>query len=744
MEALLERSADGWGHHFDEVEVPVLALSFQYGDVVIDAADPRERFFVSRGGAVKTVERDRAGEQRAHRLLESFGAIDLGCLDHVEPSIDSRASHLVHAGGDVHDYCSFSAYALPQLRNLGWQVEVADDYPYRVVESDAPWYAAVACNTPDWFALEVGVEVDGRRQSLLPALLTLLERCPDDTTLRALLRRPLRFFALPTDDGRYLPVDAEQLREVLRVLRDLYDGSGHKRVPLLCPMTRAGSLSRLGSRIGRWHGGDKVRARAEQLAADAMPVDAPLELRATLRPYQRQGVGWLQHMRQLGAGAVLADDMGLGKTLQTITHLLIEKCAWRSEHPSLVVAPTSLTHGWAREMKKFAPALRSVLYVGAQRRRRIAAFDGADVIITSYPLLSRDVELFRSRPFHILVLDEAQTIKNRRSQAHRAVAEVDASQTVALTGTPIENHLQELHALMSLVAPGLLGPEDSFQRRFIKPIEQGDDDQLAALRDRVRPYLLRRVKNDVAPELPPKTEIVRPVELRGAQRELYETIRVAAHSQVRKLIREKGLAASSLPVLDALMKLRQVCCDPRLVRVEAAREVKQSAKLQLLLGMLRQGVAEGRRTLVFSQFTSMLAIISEALLGEGIRHVTLTGETRDRQAKVDAFQRGDADVFLISLKAGGTGLTLTNADTVIHYDPWWNPAVMAQATDRAHRIGQTRPVFVYNLIVAGSVEERMLQLQERKRKIADAIFGGGLTTSLDPKQIDDLFAPLGA
>ena len=441
--------------------------------------------------------------------------------------------------------------------------------------------------------------------------------------------------------------------------------------------------------------------------------------------------------------------MGLGKTLQTITHLLIERCAGRLDRPALVVAPTSLVGGWARELNKFAPALRAVVFHGSQRRKKIGLFDKSDIIITSYPLLTRDREIFEKRSFHVLVLDEAQTIKNRRSQAHRAVAAIEAEQTVALTGTPIENHLGELYALMTLLAPDLLGNEESFLRRFRKPIEGGDDEQLEVLRDKVQPFMLRRVKDEVAPDLPPKTEIVRPIELLPEQRELYETIRVAAHSEVRKLIRAKGLAASTVPVLDALMKLRQVCCDPRLVNLCPA--VQRSAKLDVLLGMLRDGVAAGRRTLVFSQFTSMLALISEGLLADGIRHVKLTGSTRDRQKQVDAFQNHEAPVFLISLKAGGTGLTLTAADTVIHYDPWWNPAVQAQATDRAYRIGQTKPVFVYNLIAAGSVEERMLQLQQRKRRIADAILatrkGSGLAPVLDPSHIDtaavdDLFAPL--
>jgi SNF2 family DNA or RNA helicase len=281
--------------------------------------------------------------------------------------------------------------------------------------------------------------------------------------------------------------------------------------------------------------------------------------------------------------------------------------------------------------------------------------------------------------------------------------------------------------------------------QFRQPIEErGDKVRLEALRDRVRPFILRRTKDAVAPELPAKTMLVRAVELSGAQRELYESIRVAAHGEVRQSIRKRGLAGATIAILDALLKLRQVCCDPRLVSVDAAKEIEGSAKLEVLLEMLTQQLADGRRILIFSQFARMLGLISESLLARGIRHVTLTGNTPDRQKPIDAFQQGKADVFLISLKAGGAGLNLTGADTVIHYDPWWNPAAQAQATDRAHRIGQTKPVFVHDLIAAGSVEERMLTLQKRKRALANAILdnGSAATGALSERDIDDLLAPL--
>ena len=370
---------------------------------------------------------------------------------------------------------------------------------------------------------------------------------------------------------------------------------------------------------------------------------------------------------------------------------------------------------------------------------------GHDIIITTYPLVARDREELAAIPVHMLVLDEAHAIKNGSAQASEAVRCIDARHRICLTGTPIENHLGELWSLLDFINPGLLGGKDEFTLQFRQPIEdKGDKIRLEALRDRVRPYILRRTKDAVAPELPAKTHLVRAVELSGAQRELYESIRVAAHADVRQHIRQRGLAGSQIAILDALLKLRQVCCDPRLVSVDAAREITGSAKLDVLLELVTSQLADGRRILIFSQFARMLSLISESLLARGVGHVTLTGNTPDRQKPIDAFQQGRADVFLISLKAGGAGLNLVGADTVIHYDPWWNPAAQAQATDRAHRIGQTKPVFVHDLIAAGSVEERMLSLQRHKRMLANAILdqGKAASSTLTERDLDDLLAPL--
>lgn len=745
----------GFGAMLETIDAPVAELWFDYGGQLLSACDPRDRFFRATPAGVRAVPRDYAAEHRARCVLESFGAVDLECLEDYALPPDARAHYLLRCEGDVHDYCGFSAVVVPQLRALGWRVEMDAAYPYQVVASDAARYYAVATpdgERPDWFGLELGVDLGGRRVNLLPALIDLLDRSGAGATLSTLARTK-RCVAVPLPDGRYLPVPPEQIQALLRVLSELYEGEDLGPDELLCfPRGKAGALPRLdevfldaGLELG-WEGVPEIREVGEVLtSAPRARVEPAPELRATLRSYQVAGLEWLQHLRACGVGGILADDMGLGKTLQTIAHLAAEKRAGRLARPALVVAPTSLVGVWQREMAKFAPHLSVLVVHGPRRAERFERIDRADVVVTSYPLLVRDEERFAAHEYSLLILDEAHTIKNTRSQAHRAAKRLSSEHRLCITGTPVENHLGELWALFDFLNPGLLGDELGFRRWYRGPIEQlGDEERLATLRQQVAPYILRRLKSEVARELPPKTELLRPVVLGGKQRELYESIRVAAHGEVRRLIAKKGLAASTVPILDALTKLRQVCCDPRLVPMRAAREVTRSAKYERLFELLGAALGRGHRVLVFSQFTRMLALIARGLSEKKIRYLALTGESRDRQGLVDAFERGDADVFLISLKAGGVGLTLTSADTVVHYDPWWNPAAQDQATDRAYRIGQTKPVVAYNLFVQGSVEERMLQLQQRKRRLAEGILGGaGGRVPLSEDDVEELFAPLG-
>ncbi|MGL5632966.1 MAG: DEAD/DEAH box helicase, partial [Azovibrio sp.] len=464
-----------------------------------------------------------------------------------------------------------------------------------------------------------------------------------------------------------------------------------------------------------------------------------------LRDYQRTGLAWLQYLREQGIAGILADDMGLGKTAQTLAHLLLEKEAGRLDKPALIVLPTSLVFNWKSEASRFAPDLKILSLHGVGRKQLFDAIPDHDVVLTTYPLLWRDSEILSSYEYHLLILDEAQTVKNSRSRSAGIVRQLKARHRLCLTGTPLENHLGELWAQFDFLLPGFLGDHKSFTRLWRNPIEkQGDLLRRELLARRLRPFILRRRKDEVAKELPQKTTILRTVELSGSQRDLYETVRVAMDEKVRSEIASRGFRRSQIVILDALLKLRQVCCDPRLVKSPAARRVKERAKLELLMDMLPELVSEGRRILVFSQFTTMLDLIQEELRAANLDFVRLTGDTLDRETPIRIFQAGGVPIFLISLKAGGVGLNLTTADTVIHYDPWWNPAVENQATDRAHRLGQDKPVFVYKLIVAGSIEEKILALQEKKAELAAGILSDDRQSDIKFNEYDlaALFEPL--
>jgi superfamily II DNA or RNA helicase len=690
---------------------------------------------------------DAATERRIRQLVERHGALELECIDGCISAHDSKAEYVLSVDGNVHAICSFSAHALPELEREGVEVEIDPDYPWRLVDAGALWTAKLEpiAGQIDWFCLELGIEIDGRHVDLLPALTELLEQSPEGASLDALARHAARSRALRVGDGLFVAIPWERLRRVLSVLVDLY---GNRALHAAQAHTLAeldAALEGAGIRV-RWQGdgAEPLLERGRALVRGPAFTARPVALRAELRPYQQEGLAWMCQLGEQGLGGVLADDMGLGKTLQTIALLAHEKEARRMDRPSLVVMPTSLVENWKRELNRFAPHLRLRVLHGARRHQELANIARAEIVLTTYPVLVRDLERLRGQSWHYLVLDEAQAIKNPRSLASRAVRALDARHRLCLTGTPLENNLEELWSLFDFLSPGLLGPAERFRAAFRVPIERdGDAFRLAALRERVAPYVLRRVKESVAHELPPKTELMRAISLEREQRDLYESIRVAAHGEVRRAIRQKGIAGAAITILDALTQLRQVCCDPRLVRVQAARSVTRSAKGEAFFELLDSELACGRKVLVFSQFARMLALLSQGLHQRAIGHVLLTGASDDRQALVDAFQGGEVDVFLISLKAGGTGLNLTRADTVIHYDPWWNAAAQMQATDRAHRIGQTKPVFVHNLVIAGSVEERMLELQQRKRRLAETLLGSEqLVSRLDAHAVEDLFAPL--
>jgi SNF2 family DNA or RNA helicase len=650
---------------------------------------------------------------------------------------------------------------VPVLQEAGWEVVVDERFPYRVAAHDA-WYGDIASDRqPGWFNLRLGVLVDGQPVNLLPALTRYLQSSPEYGVRAAETRgstpagdaagcRIGDYWLVRLEDGRFLPVSLERMQRIAHTLVELFDSDSlNAQDALAMPRSQSSRLAQLAGELNEpaFRCDDpSLRPLIEDLKgfSGIQSLSAPASFRGTLRPYQEEGLGWLQFLRRYRLGGILADDMGLGKTVQTIAHIALEVESGRLQRPVLIVAPVSALGNWRQEVARFAPSLQVLTWHGAHRRRSHAVMDQAQIVITAYPLLLLDSEVFLARDFGLVILDEAQTIKNPRAQVSQMARALRAPSRLCLSGTPIENHLGELWSLFDFLQPGLLGAERHFQRQYRTPIEKsGGRRRAQALSARLAPFLLRRTKDSVAKELPPKLEIVESILLDEKQRDFYDGIRLAMHQRVQEVVRQQGLARSQITILDALLKLRQACCDPRLVALEGSGESVPSAKLEWLCTVLPELVEEGRRTLLFSQFTSMLELIEAAVTELGIPYCLLTGETQDRTAVVDRFQSGAVPLFLISLKAGGTALNLTAADTVIHYDPWWNPAVEAQATDRAHRIGQTRSVFVYKLIAQATVEERMLQLQSDKRVLASSLYTdkSASPTTLGADDLELLFAP---
>ncbi|MEA3523321.1 MAG: DEAD/DEAH box helicase, partial [Campylobacterota bacterium] len=452
-------------------------------------------------------------------------------------------------------------------------------------------------------------------------------------------------------------------------------------------------------------------------------VKPPKALNASLRDYQQEGLNWLNFLYEFKFGGILADDMGLGKTIQTLAHLSRLKEQKFLSKPSLIIMPTSLIANWKNEIKKFTPNLTYLILHGSERHSKFEKISQYDVILSTYPLMQRDEAKFKKQKFLYVILDEAQKIKNPKTKMAVAIKALHSEYRLALSGTPIENHLGELWSIYSFLMPGFLDTLSSFKNFYQTPIEKEHDfKRQDLLNKRVKPFMIRRTKERVAHELPAKSEIIKYTQFDNKQSKLYESIRITMEEKVKEAVSKKGLNSSHITILDALLKLRQVCCDPSLLKIEEAQKIQESAKLELFLDLTEELLAEDRKILVFSQFTSMLAIIEEKIKNKKIRYTKLTGSTKDRETAIENFTKGDAQIFLISLKAGGVGLNLVEADTVIHYDPWWNPAVENQATDRAHRIGQTKAVFVYKLIVENTIEQKILELQKRKKAIQESIY----------------------
>ena len=759
-----ETARDGPRYFGAAVQLPTLTLRFVYDgqEVGEDEDDPR----MLRDGEIVTLTRDHRWEANCAARLMEAGAVPVDALEVHWPSERMILCDFVFADGEMTPHTlkisemraalDFAFRVVPELRREGWEVVETPRWPYRLSEEAAELTVTTEAEAGepfrgnDWFSLGFQAEIGGKPVDVAPLVAAFLEQIradwdevPDVETLaRHLAEHPVY---LDRGKAGYVALDLGPLAPLLHLFLTHHAELGalhpsDAETARLAEEALAGSDIRFADKAGIL-----PLARSLKALAEADRFAPPAGLTATLRGYQAYGAAWMGSLLEAGFGGVLADDMGLGKTLQTLALLQARREAG-APGPALLILPTSLLHAWQTQAAQFTPDLGlSILHGPGRAARREAALE-ADLVVTTYPLLVRDRDWLAAQDWPLVILDEAQTLKNPAAQMAKTLREIPARGRLALTGTPLENSLQDIWTLIDWVNPGLLGDRKRFQTLFRTPIEKhGDAAAQARLNRRLRPFLLRRTKEEVAAELPPRTEIRDRVDLPKSQQALYETVRSAMDARVREAIARRGAAAARITVLDALLKLRQVCCDPGLVKTQAARSVTDSAKRARLRALLAELVAEGRRVLVFSQFVEMLRLIEADLAEAGIAHLTLTGRTQDRAGVLEAFARGEAPVFLLSLKAGGVGLTLTEADTVILYDPWWNPAVERQAMDRTHRIGQDKPVFVHRLVAAGTVEEKILDMQARKQALADALFDDGAgeaDTLLDEATLQDLFAPL--
>ena len=640
---------------------------------------------------------DIAAQQQAAVKLNALG---------LKP--DETGESFVASGDAAIRFWSEGLAELPD----DWDLFVPEDLVDTQVRHKPIGIFAKVTSGMDWLNVKVSYESEGI--------------AVDRDELRRCIAQGKKYVRL--EDGSFAAFDPDNMKAMME-----------REVEIL---TAAGKTGRLAlAHAGRVQElllqaqGSSVTASARELFQKLGSIEEieatkkPRNLKATLRPYQDSGL-------------VLADDMGLGKTVQTIALLLAVKQE-EKQIRTLIVAPTSVVTNWERELARFAPTLSVALWHGADRKEQAEAVKEADVVITSYALLRRDEEFLSKLDLTYAILDEAQHIKNPMSATAAAAKRLHSKRRLALTGTPIENRLSEIWSIFDFVSPGLLGPLDRFEQRYSRPIEAGDYKTAQRLRSTIHPFILRRTKSEVAKDLPEKIETDQICDLTGEQRNVYLAVAREVRAQVLGEVERVGLAKSQIQILAGLTRLRQAACDPRLLGLPRDYSDEDSGKLVALRELVSNAVEGGHKVLVFSQFVMMLKIIEKAMKEDSVPYEYLDGSTKDRQARVDNFQNNPSvPVFLISLKAGGTGLNLTAADTVIHFDPWWNPAVEQQATDRAHRIGQTKVVTAYRLVAAGTIEEKILLLKAKKRELVASVLSedAGGAKKLTKTDLEELFA----
>ncbi|MEM7696769.1 MAG: SNF2-related protein, partial [Verrucomicrobiota bacterium] len=672
-------------------------LSFRYGESLEAATTERESVF-ERGDELVLV--DVEFERAAEEQLLGAGFARRG-----------EAGKFVLKQKEA--ILQFLAFGYPEFQRT-WNLETGERFAHALeqVEPIEPVLQFTGSGE-DWFAMELE-----------------FESAANSSISREEVRRMLQSgqTSRPVGGGRVAVLSPERVAAIDEAISDC-EPAQHSPGTYEIGQHQTGYLAALSEDLGLQTSGAVPWQRAVQ-GIEFYPLSETLD--SLLRPYQSIGVEWMQDLASRGMGGVLADDMGLGKTIQTLSFL------YSIGGSSLVVCPSSLVSNWVAEAEKFIPEVSVVALEGPDRKSVYESNPDAGIYVTSYALLRRDLDRYRNREFDALILDEAQQIKNPDSQIAKAAHSLRGSFRFALTGTPVENSVRDLWSITQFALPGYLGDRKRFAERFEKPLsaKQVPDGLRERLSRRLRPIILRRLKSEVARDLPEKIEQVVTCDLLPKQRAIYDTIL----RESRERILDAEGAPKRMLALTALLRLRQACCDLRLLGLQDLEPEAASIKSGVLAEVLESAIEGEHRVLVFSQFVEMLQLLVPQLAERGVDFCYLDGSTKNRAEVVQRFQEGKAPVFLISLKAGGVGLNLTAADTVIHVDPWWNPAVEAQATDRAHRIGQTRVVTAYKLITRGTVEEKILALQERKRELTESLLSASGDAGLSEEELLGLFS----
>jgi superfamily II DNA or RNA helicase len=671
-------------------------------ELVAGKPDAREHFALpDPEDLMRYTVRNTAAERQALERLQQTGlAGESG--DNLRPVVGRR------------EVLNFLAVHRPALHRWGWHIDFEGKVTDVIDESDfvVPVVNVHGHEEEGWFDVSFAFEADGA--SISPA------------DIQRALRKGDAFIE---HRGRMLLIDSQAMDAMMDVFQDCASGDGeqpgHFRMSDCYSAFIKASLEALDGVDIEADTSWRARAEAANRSLRIEPVDLPPPLDTTLRPYQKDGVNWLRFLERSGFCGILADEMGLGKTLQTLCWIQLQRHAPEARgKPVLIVCPSSLVENWAEEARRFVPGLGIMTMTGSQRHDHWDTISCHDILVTSYALLRRDLDRYVQILFAATVLDEAQHIKNRSTQNAKAAKKLRALHRLVLTGTPIENSVADLWSIMDFLMPGYLGPHTVFRQKYELPISHPGEAGIAAqtkLRRKLRPFLLRRMKREVARELPDKIERVSLCTLTPDQAAVYRELLNQSRRKVNDLVAARGFQGARMEILTTLLRLRQACCHLDLLNLPDLKPEQPSAKLDLCFELLDEAIDSGHRVLIFSQFVSMLQILRKTFEDRGWDYCYLDGGTKDRLAIVHRFNtQRDIPAFLISLKAGGTGLNLTGADMVIHFDPWWNPAVENQATDRAHRIGQRRSVYSVKLITRGTVEEKVLEMQQRKQSIIDA------------------------